>query len=321
MGGKIRPDLAIWLMDRAQVEAKATMRAFGGLPHDPQSIYLHAGAAVEFALKAVLARVNVLLIADPRNFAAQWELATSDAPISEVATRLVTIPLTTAIERAQRALPELGSTQNLKELARRRNAAAHLGAASPKGTTETVLTMLTALRAAVAKFSGIGLADFLGRYGPAASEMLARKQTETEKLIAARLVSARERFDERFDRPVDFSIAEALHHAYWADPDFALHPCPACGTDAALGGIVEVREHVDYDREDDPSVHLEPIMWPSRFLCLACGLELTGRDELAAATIDADNGVQLEGDDAEDAIYAYQEDLYMELHDEDRHGL
>lgn len=321
MVSKNRADLAAWLMDRAQVEAEAAMRAFGGLPDDPQAIYLHAGAAVEFALKAVLARVNVLLIADPRSFAVQWELATSDAPINEVATRLVTISLTTAIERAQRALPELGTTQDLKELARRRNAAAHLGAGSPKDTTETVLTMLAALKAAVGKFSGVDLADFLGRYGQVASEMLSRKQTETEKLIVARLVSARERFDERFDGPVGFNIAEALHHSYWADPDFALHPCPACGTDAALGGIVEVREHVDYDREGNPSVYLESLMWASRFLCLACGLELAGSDEVAAAGIDAENGVQMEGHDAEEAIHAYQEDLYMELHDEDRHGL
>lgn len=315
------PDLAAWLIDRAQVEAEAAMRAFGGLPDDPQAVYMHAGAAVEFALKAVLARVNVLLIADPRKFTAQWELATSEAPINEVATRLVTISLTMAIDRAERVLPELGRTHDLKELARRRNAAAHLGAASPKDATETVLTMLATLKAAVARFSGAGLTGFLGRYGQAASDMLSRKQTETEKLVIARMVSARERFDERFDGPVGFNIAEALHHSYWSDPEFASYPCPACGTDAAVGGIVEVRDHVDYDREGNVSVHFEPVLWPSQFVCLACGLKLEGIDEIAAAGMDGDDGILLEGPDADEAIHAYQEDLYVDLHDEDRHDL
>ena len=317
-----RPQLAAWLMERARVEAQEAMRAFGALPENAQAIYLHAGAAVEFALKAVLAQVNVLLIADTRNFAVQWELAASDAPIPEVATSLVTISLTEAIDRAARPLPKLGRTNDLKDLARRRNAAAHLGAASSRGASDTIVTMLATLEAAVSRFSGTDLADFLGPYGPAAATMLSEKQTETERLVSARIVSASEHFAERFGGPVESSLAEALHQAYRSDPDFTSHPCPVCQTEAAIGGTIEMRDHVDYDRDGTVSVHIEPIMWPDRFRCLACGLELVGSDEIAAAGIDVDaaDGIPLEGHDAEDAIQAYQEDLYMDLHDEDRHG-
>lgn len=305
-------NISAWLMRRARVEAEAAMNVYSAMPREPQILFMHAGMAVEFAFKAVLAKINVLLIAEPRSFESMWELATSGAPVSEMAARVRTISLTTAIDRAERALPELGRSQDLKALARHRNTAAHFGAGSQNEVNRSVLAMLAALQAAVARYNGTSLEDFLGPYGGVAAGMLSEKQSETERLVGARIVAARERFNERWDRPVGFNTAEALHLPYWSDPEFTIHDCPACQTDAAIGGVVEILEHVDFDRDGNPFMDLEPVVWPDRFVCRACGLELNGTDEVLAAGLDYTDGLRLEGDDADSAINDYHADLYAD---------
>lgn len=63
--------------------------------------------------------------------------------------------------------------------------------------------------------------------------------------------------------------------------------CPACKTGALMSGSVTVDFDEDWDHRERVLVNVHPYFTfvPSRLRCGACGLELEGHDQLAAAGV------------------------------------
>lgn len=109
--------------------------------------------------------------------------------------------------------------------------------------------------------------------------------------VESALANARQEFERRFgalDEATRQAMLRVVAAGYAPEKyDEQLHECPACGTEALVLGSVKVEMDEDWDHHEGILIGVYPYFTfiPSGLRCNACGLELDGQDEMAAAGV------------------------------------
>ncbi|MEU8952450.1 hypothetical protein, partial [Streptomyces sp. NPDC048489] len=250
--------------------------SLGGLgAHDQQAdvVVLHAGVAVEHALKAYLCSIDPSLVADGRDLpsllhaAGRADLAKKPLPM------IKTIGAVDAFRRVSQILDgnQLGTNENeFRLIADARNGVAHIGihdTARLEDLLSTAIKILDAMLVAL----GEDPTDYWGDYTVLHDKILDGKRQADKIRIEALKTRARRTLIERFGADDTeerrAAIAGAQMHSMVAGQAKALRPCPACANNGWVGGDLDT----DFS-EPDPQV----VISPRHFLCSVCGFAVDG---------------------------------------------
>jgi hypothetical protein len=262
---------------------------------DTATFLLHAGTAIEHLTKSFLASLHGSLIAStsPRHFRSLLFLSGLEKEAGLKRSQIRTISMEEAINRAGVIVPQFANFRDpLQPLVDGRNSVAH-SAALDAGAADTAALpflrgcdlLLERMLVDRATFWG-DLLEVVDAREAASAE--AAKISALEKIAAARAAFA-SRYGALND-DVRAAMLATISGSYAPEKyEQTLHECPACGTEALVEGTIEVEWKPDWDYADGESyvagAYPEVTIFPQRLECRACGLELEGESELAAAEV------------------------------------
>ncbi|MFD6297961.1 hypothetical protein ACFWFU_24410 [Streptomyces sp. NPDC060235] len=236
-------------------------------------VVLHAGVAVEHALKAFLCSVSPSLVVDGRDFpsllhgAGRGELAKKPLPM------IKTIGAMEAFMRVSKILDghEFDvSEHEFRLIADARNGVAHIGI---RDTAQVEDLLSTGLRIvdAVLKSLGEDAAAYWGDFSVVHEKILdVKRQADLIRIEALKTRALRrlvERFGTNDTEERRAAIASAQSHTVVAGQAKALRPCPACLNQGWVGGDLDT----DYSGDEG-----QVIIVTQYFLCSVCGFSLHG---------------------------------------------
>ncbi|MFF4828220.1 hypothetical protein ACFY20_35645 [Streptomyces sp. NPDC001312] len=236
-------------------------------------IVLHAGVAIEHALKAHLCSIDSSLVVDGRDFpsllhaAGRGELAKKPLPM------IKTIGAVEAFSRVNQILDkgELGvKVDDFRVIADARNGVAHIGI-HDTAQLESLLSNGLKIVDAILVALGEDPADYWGEFNPLHDKILEEKRRadliriEALKIRALKTLAARFGTSDTEERRK--AIASAQVHSMVAGQAKAMRPCPACSNKGWVGGDLDT----DFSGEE-PQV----IIVSQHFLCSICGFSIDG---------------------------------------------
>lgn len=246
---------------------------------DWEGFVVHASTAIELLAKAVLANVNILLIADTRSEARLLELAMSD-PRSGILALTQTIGADRALQRARKMGVKFDRyAHDIDVLRHTRNGLMHSGVFDASKVGDAMFDAWVRSMVALTEHVGYHMRLVFGKNADLVAIQMSKYADQLETLLNQRIVAAQRRWDER-----RFSVDEyALRHerlelefgrANVDDPAVQWIPCPVCGLPASLIGDLEPQ--ADYDYADGESylagVYYEFV--PTAIHCQTCRLNL-----------------------------------------------
>lgn len=295
-----------------QLIAKASGHAARALEgyrsEDWEATATEAAISLELTAKAVLSAVNPILIADFRDFESVLHLSGHASNRTQFSLRTATAA--DCLQRAARIVPLL-RWEAVRQLVESRNAAVHFLGADPTAVRDVMAPWVHAMDQ-LASALGVPMGQIYGGYESVATNIGEQSLKESEIRVSSKLDAARLRFRERFGLLAEEGRAAALtalEAAYLIDPMVETNvECPACGREAHLIGGAEVESwEVDYDDEGHPSGRFPIwVLYADQLDCMICGLSLVGADELVAADVPRQVGLEnlppgaFEDDDYED---------------------
>lgn len=125
---------------------------------------------------------------------------------------------------------------------------------------------------------GLSLTDLLGAdEGKAAELMISEEETTTKKQVIEKISAFKKVFSELPQEQKDKRITDANDEIRKNYSKAKIVKCPACGTDALLSGdLISISDAKLIDDE----IKQERRYMPSKFGCVACGLTLSGYQQI-----------------------------------------
>jgi hypothetical protein len=300
--------------------AQRALRARGAQPPRLDRFFLDAGTSLEHLAKAYLASIHPSLIIDGRYFDALLHACGRPDLARTPATTIRTITVTEAVQRCIRLLPRqlqgVEQERHLGPLIEARNSVAHIGRAAEAAVATQVFVPYLGTLTALGEALDISPTSLWGDHASYVAMQLSDSATKTQRAVTSRVAGSRVTFRERYGRLPPGQRDLLLTTIVTSYPrassgvekyDQALLTCPACSTDVMVEGGHTVNWEADYDTEGGESYvdHVFPVVTflPMRLECRACGLKLSGQEELHAAGLDP---VELDDVDEQDLI----EELY-----------
>ena len=250
---------------------------------DWEGFIVQAGIAIELLAKAVLAKLNPLLIADTRNEKSLLALARSGSR-GKLPGSVRTISAETALRRARDIGVPINRFENdIRALREARNRIVHSGDFDPvvveRGFDGWVRSMV-----ALCEHAEYAMDLVFGANTHLIGIHMKEYVDNLESLWKMRRGSAELRWqgDRIISDPVEFQhrfnlLRNELDSANANDPTTQWVPCAVCGLPAQLFG--EFEPEPDYDREGD-EVWISGFYYnfiPTLFHCQSCGLNLDSR--------------------------------------------
>ncbi|MGI5185426.1 hypothetical protein ACQEVZ_55195 [Dactylosporangium sp. CA-152071] len=275
---------------------------------------LHLGVMLEHLAKAYLVRQNPAYIVDARTFDNLLAVG-GHARHLKPNYRLKTITAREALRRFAQMNPPFQVTAGLDLVIDARDGAAHAG-----DRAEDVDQIFHAAVSAAQKLLMAVSHDesaFWSDYAETVKTILNRHSDKVRASVQLRIDQAARDYKQRFgtqDAETTAMIAAALDVASSAaDVDeSARAACPACGHAGLVQGQVDVHWDADYESDFDGSylsaVYGTLVLYPSRFRCPCCQLQLDG-DELAVVPALADSRELRDLTDEEIADYHTDPDV------------
>jgi hypothetical protein len=274
-----------WTFDKLFNKAKIyVQRAFDANGHDDSLVPFWATIGLEFLGRAVLAKINPALVADPQvgeNLLYAAGFTSIKAPKSIMA-KTVFARCETIIDDFTKA--DFAFVMSLVE---RRNEELHSGGLPFEDfKTSEWQTDYYRVSEILLKHAELGLPDLFGEEeAKIAEKLIDAANTElmatVKKKLGALQTLAKE-WDEK-EREEKTKAARALGQTIWTGVRKEQN-CPACGSPCYITGEV-IRTSDPYLDEDQ--IVTEKTYLPNRLICGGCGLELKGLASLRIAGADA----------------------------------
>lgn len=274
------------LLHTARGQARFALQSYASLDDGtpPTLVALSAGAAVESALKAVLAKLLPSTLAEKGDLHTQLFLMGRGGLPDKTYADCRTVGAFEAWKSINDALPKLQVAQNdVKQVLAVRNAAAHLALVDSEDLKRGVRAMVVCVEALLVEL-GTNSLTFWG------DDLHAHTTALVEESVDARLVlieelktAARVRLDrlqslsgdhfEGLAMTLDQGAREAEDSS---DSRGESHECPVCHYTGWLSGYVErsALQHEAGDEHTEDSHWVDRTFWPSDFMCGVCGLTL-----------------------------------------------
>jgi hypothetical protein len=282
------PSTAEALAKTAQKYARRAVSSF--IDNDHNDFYLAAGVALEQALKARLAREDVLFIAPANEFrsAVALQRTADDFKLLPFGTRTVggadAVARVTILDRS--FLPH---SETALQILKFRNGEAHIGA---PGSTEHQ-KMFGGFLAALTTLVGTPNDEFWGHHVDLVRVALDKNAAQVAKVVAQKLAVARgiwrQRFESLDDEQRKGLLALIEQQADAESSEEALRrECPACSGPAVLYGDNSVEFDIDVDHRSGDIIGGGPFLEfrATDLRCKACNLTLASEEELDATDIE-----------------------------------
>lgn len=276
--------------------ARHAQVALATLPDGDDMLFaLHAGIALEHALKAVLASRHPVLIA-ASDFDSLLHACGESSGTRIPRHRMRTITARESLARVGQLVPHVKNLESqLAPLFEARNSVAHL--ADPTATDELRVPFIRAaehLRVALE----IAPQDFWGTYQAVVDAALAEEVQEARMRVEGALAGARGKFERRYqhlETAARDAVLDIIETSYSREKyEQELVECPACQRQALASGATET----GWERDGDDGNFVARFT-PGYLICRVCDLELDGEDELQIAGVQ----VQWEVEDADPADF------------------
>ncbi|HEV2071236.1 MAG TPA: hypothetical protein VGR26_15715 [Acidimicrobiales bacterium] len=293
------PSTSQGLAETAQKYARRAVSYF--IDNDHSDFYLAAGVALEHAMKARLAREDVLFIApanDFRSAVALWRTADNFQSLP-FGTRTVSgadaVARVTILDKNFAPHSEAAT-----HILRCRNGEAHIGA---PGSTEHEKDFANFL-ASIESLSEGSSDEFWGQHVDLVRVTLDQNAAQVAKEVTQKIGVARGNYSRRFESLDDeqrrglFAFIEQQVDAGLSD-DVLRAECPACSGPALLYGENSVEFDIDVDHRSGAIIGAgQYVEFRAAVLrCGACTLHLVSEEELDAAKVDrvfANDGVDVD---------------------------
>ncbi|MBB4103287.1 hypothetical protein [Allorhizobium borbori] len=316
-----------WDASKYFSKAKRYWSKASGMPRDDDQYLLYVSFFCEMFIRGVLVAKSPVLNADLTEDSIRYAADVDGFDNAK------SVSLKTAITRLKDAYPDLKATNldPIQVLVDARNRELHgendeIGSQRTNEILPTVY-LLMVKGAAVAKQD---LTDIIGPEDAAiASQAAEAAIKDRSKRVRADITNCKDRFYERSGVEQTELRTKQTAFAYAVQNNgihLKMHRCPACGSQAALGG-----RPVGVSREflRDGSLMFETRVLPTAFTCDVCGLKLSGLAELMAAgfpheftTLDERDPVDFFGVDpmdyvdTDEIIREYNEEMAYRYQDE-----
>ena len=243
-----------------------------------------ASTAIELLTKAVLAKVNLLLIASERSDERLMELARSN-PRKGVPASVRTISAEVALRRAKLIGVRFDRYEkDLKALREARNSIVHSGSSSPLEDSAHSFDAWIRSMVALARHAAYPMSLVFGSNAELVEVQMKAYADQLEALSAQRIAAARRRWkDERvgFTSMAIERRREAIHSQLVgvnrADPSVQWIECPVCTLPAQVFGELEAEADWDYADGESYIAGIYHRFEPTGVHCQTCGLNLDSR--------------------------------------------
>jgi hypothetical protein len=288
------------LIDSACRSAQQAVRSWTAHPRRLDRFFLNAGMSLEHLAKAFLASIHPSLIVDPRHFSSLLYACGRPDLAGIPATTIRTITVTEAVKRCIVLLPRqlqgLDGEQHLGPLIEARNSVVHIGRAAEAHVASQVVIPYLRTVTVLGEAVGVSPQSLWGDHAQYVATHLSDSATKTQQVVTSRIARARVMFHERYARlqpsqrelllsTIVASYQPALSGVEQVDHELLI--CPACSTKVLVRGTTTVDWGKTNESTGDDSPQLSgafPVLMflPTSLECQACGLRLTGQDEMLA---------------------------------------
>lgn len=259
---------------------------------------MEATRAVELGAKAALAKINPVLIADPRSIDSQLYLAGNPVARSKEVRRIRTISCREALERVTRLIPAL-RVEDVDQLISVRDGSTHY-VASESDALESLVIPFLGTFLLLQQHLELSDDDVFGSYADLVSFVREKHTKEVDRKVATKIARAKHAYEERYGHldPEARRMALRANEANIAlvKYDEQTATCPACDNPGVISGQHEFQEW----EQDEAGVYPVVTLFASDFRCPTCGLHLQTSAELVAAGLE----YMLDVEDAETEDFA-----------------
>jgi len=281
------------LYSKSQTYISKGLRAKG--ESDFEEYQLWASMALELLAKSSLSNIHPALVADPTHYQSLFA-----ACGKEISPDIKTITAKTLFLRLSHISKEFDSRvkEFCEQLALRRNSEIHSGESPFSGmkaeawerkywyAVETILSM-----------QAKELDEWLGAEdSKAPKQILQDAEAAVQMAVQTRIAHTKEDFEskhknkkkrtELIEQSENFRAWEYWKEFNYSVDGFELNECPSCKAKGILGGVLWHEEVSDEIDEYDPiTEYVEKTYSAEEFICIVCGLHLSGTRELMATNL------------------------------------
>jgi hypothetical protein len=305
-------DLGRRLATSAQHHALRAISSYGQSGF--ADFYLHAGTALELAIKArLVAEGGVHCLAPDRPGWFKHAQALARDVEGRSGHRPQTATAAEALARLRDLKPELPQVFDgyVRETIDRRNVVAHAGHGAPPDD-EDALSHGAAFVRAIEVLLRIDPSAFWGIHADVAASLVEDNLNAVKVRVSRQIALARE-FRSRIDDEA-FALVnrEASARIFLQDSSIVAVPCPGCGGEGwAFGELIDDGEGETEYQDGGYHTYWTPDLYTlvDEFECQVCKLVLTGQEELEAAGLP----IRVPNDraDPEEAIRYYVSDTQL----------
>jgi len=242
---------------------------------------VHAYTAIELLAKAVLAQINVLLIADDKRDQQMLELALSD-PRKGIPASVRTITADAALQRTQKmGVPFDRYSKDLAALRKARNVIMHSGNFDTNAFATAWFDAWIRSMVALCEYAEYSLDLVFGKGARLVEYQMGQYADQLEDLWKERKAAALRRWQIERSSSDPATIArkrEALQDEYSVenseDPTIQWLPCPVCSLPALMVGDIEMQAEYAYKGGEDYLVGIYHEFVATDFRCQTCRLRL-----------------------------------------------
>lgn len=249
---------------------------------DVEGFAVYAATAVELLAKALLAKVNLLLIASGEK--SLLILAMSD-PRKGLPASSRTIGIGDCLRRLKGIGVRLDHADELASLSRVRNSILHSGQCDPDAIGDSLLKVWVRSLVQMTEHAGFDKRMIFGTKAEMAEVLITEYDSQVAALLAEKMAGARSRWDSE-QEDLDASDIAIMREVLGtrlavnnsADPTVQWIACPVCDLPACLFG--EFEPEADFDMVDGEycAVGIYHEFVPIQFICQTCRLDLDSRE-------------------------------------------
>ena len=207
-----------------------------------QRFAMEATLALEKGAKAALAKINPVLIADPRNVESQLYLAGVPVGGTKGARRIRTISCKEALERVKHLVPTL-RVEDADQLISVRDGATHFLVSEREAVESLVIPFLACFQLLQERLE-LADDDVFGSYGDLVKSAREKHSKEVDRKVAAKIARAKHAFEERYghidEKARELVLTTIAGNITLAKYDELAAPCPACDSTGVISGRTRV---------------------------------------------------------------------------------